>query len=356
MSVIFSRSPYLIEVDEADQVSSKLEIYIWNSGSQPASPQYTLSKKIPASNSLQTIYNVSPYIREYYNFANFTGDNGLYNNPTSTSHYCNVRVTRLVTDSSGERSIDSTLYRAFDGYGYYEEGSNPDLGNVMLSEGHYSYKKLGGADIVSQIQNLAGSITMLTGTSDKLRYTSLTSGAIFEANLTDASIINADRIYAVYRDEGNKVEYLTGGSSVAWTAYFRPIEECKYTPIYIDYINKQGAWSRMFLFKTSKTSISVQSKDYNLMQSNALSYDALEGQVKQFNTNGKETIKGNTGFVREDFFPQLRELMLSERVLVNSRPAKVNTQSVDKQTGLDNKTMSYGLEFSFNNNIINKVV
>ena len=46
-----SRSPYIFEVDDATQTGSKIELYLWNTGSQPASPQYTLSKLIPASNN-----------------------------------------------------------------------------------------------------------------------------------------------------------------------------------------------------------------------------------------------------------------------------------------------------------------
>ena len=355
MSNILSRSPHIIEIDETDQVSSRIQLYIWNGSTQPATPQYTLSKKIPASNVTKTHYDISPYIREYYSFDSYTGDSTDYANPTNTNHYCNVRVTRLVTDADGERSIDSTTYRAFDGYGNYEEGSNPTVSNVMLSEGDYTYKFIGGSDIVADQKNLTGSLTMTTGTSDVLRYTDLVTGASTSYNLANDSVVNVDRTYFGYRDRGNKIEYLTGGSTVSWTSKFSPIKECKYTPLFIDYINKQGAWSRIFLFKSSSSSISKQSKNYNVMQSNPFNYDVLKGQVKQFNTSANETIKGNTGFVTEGFYSHIVELMLSERVLVNNRPASVDTDSLDKQTGLNDKTMSYGLKFSFSNNVINSI-
>ena len=59
MSITLSRSPYIIEIDETGQTGSKIELFLWTTGSQPASPQYTLSKKIPSSNNIKTYYNIS---------------------------------------------------------------------------------------------------------------------------------------------------------------------------------------------------------------------------------------------------------------------------------------------------------
>ena len=66
MANINARSPYIVTINETSQIETKLEIYLWNgTGSMPASPQYTLSKLIPSSNSPATYYDVSPFIREY---------------------------------------------------------------------------------------------------------------------------------------------------------------------------------------------------------------------------------------------------------------------------------------------------
>ena len=63
---IFARSPYIFTINSSGQEGSKVELFIWNgTGSAPATPQYTLSKLITATNNLNTYYNISPYIREY---------------------------------------------------------------------------------------------------------------------------------------------------------------------------------------------------------------------------------------------------------------------------------------------------
>ena len=43
----FARSPHIIEIAETGQTGSKIELFLWNTGSQPTDPQYILSKRIP---------------------------------------------------------------------------------------------------------------------------------------------------------------------------------------------------------------------------------------------------------------------------------------------------------------------
>ena len=92
------------------------------------------------------------------------------------------------------------------------------------------------------------------------------------------------------------------------------------------------------------------------MQSDLVNYSVLEGQRKQFNVNGKESIKTNSGWVSDEFGNQLKQLLVSERILVNNRPAKCMTTSLDIQKGINDNTMSYALDFEFNNDYINSVV
>ena len=53
MAKIFARSPYIIEIDESSVVGSKVELFFYYTGSAPANPQYTLSKKVPSSTNLK---------------------------------------------------------------------------------------------------------------------------------------------------------------------------------------------------------------------------------------------------------------------------------------------------------------
>lgn len=140
----------------------------------------------------------------------------------------------------------------------------------------------------------------------------------------------------------------------SWT--FTPICEPKYTPVVIDFINKYGAWQREFFFKASKTNIAIESNDYNVMQSSASAYDVLQGQKRSFNTNGMETISVNSGYVNEDFSSNIKQLLMSERILVDNKPAICKTKSLELMKNINNHLINYNLEFEFAYNAINNVI
>ena len=105
---IFARSPYIVEISETGQDGSKLEVFIWNgTGIAPASPQYTLSKLIPASNNVKTYYNLSPYIREYITW---NTRQEIYNTfpASNTSQHCKVQIKRYKLDSGTYTILDTT--------------------------------------------------------------------------------------------------------------------------------------------------------------------------------------------------------------------------------------------------------
>jgi hypothetical protein len=124
----------------------------------------------------------------------------------------------------------------------------------------------------------------------------------------------------------------------------------------VDFINRFGGWQREFFFKASNTNINVETTEYNLLQTDLVNYSRLEGQRRTFNTNGKETIKCNTDWVSEDFAETIKQLMLSDRILVNDRPFKMNTKSTELFKSINTKMINYEMTFDIANDIINSVV
>jgi hypothetical protein len=304
---IFARSPYLIKIDEAGQSGSKIELFLSNT-SFSVNPQYTLSKLIPASNNLETLYDISPYIREYISFTTPSQPTTLLTNPTNER--VNVRVKRYKLVVSTYTLLDTTDYIAFDGYTYYQESYNFDAGNY-------------------------GRIAISSGTYDIAR--------VLSANLS----------------VGNKVEILNSALAVQKTYYFYPQDECKYTPVRLDFINRYGAWQTEYFFKASNDTFSVENTEYNLLQTDSYNYNFFEGQRKTFNTNGKKSIKVNTGWVDETWKETLKQIMLSERILIsdgNYLPVKINTKSTELFKHINTKQINYSLEFEFAYDVINSVI
>jgi len=349
MATINARNPYIVTINETSQIETKLQIFLWNgTGSMPASPAYTLSKKIPSSNNPATYYDVSPYIREYINHDTLQSITSIIT-ATPSSQWCNVGLKLFKKISTSFVQVGSTqTHFGVDGFGYYEEGYNPALGNYLLTSGTYTYNyDLGGE---------YGWLTLYTGSGNSVKYTNLSTGATTTTGLTNNVWRDIPRVNSSYAAVGNKLEIIDGSSTVLFTATFVPKTECKYTPVQLDFVNKFGAWQREWFFKASNDNLSSENTEYNLMPSTYPNYNLKEGQRQVFNANGKKMIRVNTDWVNESFKEVIQQLMLSERILINKKPAKLNTKSTELFKSINTHMINYQLDFEFAYDIINSVV
>jgi len=379
MANIFARSPYIIEVDESNVVGSQLDLTFYYPGTSPGTAQYVLNKKIPSSNNLKMYYDIAPYCREYLKFT--TRQSIIGTLPTTSgivasnnNQYVLLRVQRYKENTNGTFTLlDTTTNYCFDGYGYYSEGSNPTNADFIFSgskyatlkEGTYYYKYDALSNPTSNADDRAGILGVYNAASiDSVKYTDLVTGTSTTITTPFAAgntLYDVPSVWVGYYANGNKLEIWQNVSSPSPTLLgtwnFKPVCEPKYTPVMIDFVNKFGYWQREFFFKASKNNISVNNKEYNLMQSNSLSYSTLEGQRSAFNTNGEEKITVNTGHVEESYNDTIQEIMLSEKILLDNLPVLLNTKSIEKIKGINrNEPTSYTMEFKYSSDIINSVI
>lgn len=352
---IFARSPFIIEVSETGQAGSKIEIFLWNSGSAPSVPQHKLSKPIPSLTKIQTTYNISPYVREFINHNTWQTP---YNTIgiTPTSQYCNVKVKRYKLSGGVYTLLDTITYLGFDGYGYYEEGYNPQLGNYFLTQGTYYYHYDENVIVGDTPLDSAGHFTFDKTDASGVLYTNLRTGATISAGLPSPNIKDIYRVYPLWYADGNVMQILDSSSAVLAKYIFRPIHECRNQVYVCDFVNRYGAWQREFFFGASNEQIDSTATTYNLLQTDLVDYSTLEGQRKEFNANGIRSIKVNTGIRGESMNTPLQELMLSERILLNGLPVKLRSKSLAKLKEINTKIINYSLEFEYSNDIINSVV
>lgn len=348
MANIFARSPYIIRIAQPTQLGSKLTIFLSSTTFTPL-PQYTLSKLIPSPTNVNTLYDISPYIREYIRFNSCAaGGNAAVTNPTNER--VNVQLKLYEYDGTLYTQVGATqTHIAFDGYTYYEELYNKDLGNYGLDAGNYYYNPTSDA----------GKIRVTGGASFTAKYTSFDLIPAITSLAISNGTFDIPRVRTANVLVGNKVEILNAASVVQATWNFYPQDECKYTPVIIDFVNRYGAWQREFFFKSSTDNFSVESTEYNLLQTSQFPttfYSGLEGQRKTFNTNGKKIIKVNTGWVKETWKEVLKQIMLSERILIDNKPAKINTKSTELFKQINTKQINYSLEFEFAYDVINSVI
>lgn len=364
--MILARSPYIVEINEAPQESTRVELFIWNgTGSAPAAPSYSLSKKVPSINNNATYYNLSPFIREYFNFTYSTPYSDSNNAPLNQYAYCNVTFKTYYTLDGVETLLETKETFAVDGYGYYEEKFNPDLSYALLTLRDLNVFTYLCDGIDSEELN-AGTITIL-GTNF---YPALASRVYvvytplegidpqIEVTITEENLVNIWRVHPDFYSVGNKLDIrydLDEGTYITYTAYFKPQCECKYEPFGVDFINKHGAWQREIFYKASTETIEMENTKFKLNPVPFPDYNPQQGQYKTFNTNGKKVIKLNTGWVEESFKDTIQEMLLSEVVRVNGLPAMLRTKSIEKFKSINTKNINYQIEFEMSYDVINSI-
>jgi hypothetical protein len=247
-------------------------------------------------------------------------------------------------DYTAEATTGSSLYFTYE----YEAGQPiTSWTGTVLSSVYNS-----GANITTIIPNFGGTDIIIEGGLSNSGNRTVTAGD------SELYPVSTSGWYTIPRISGDLTTlriYNSAQSTLyaSWT--FTPICEPKYTPVVIDFINKYGAWQREFFFKASKTNIAIESNDYNVMQSSS-NFDVLQGQKRSFNTNGMETISVNSGYVNEDFSSNIKQLLMSERILVDNKPAICKTKSLELMKNINNHMINYSLEFEFAYNSINNVI
>jgi hypothetical protein len=360
--MIFARSPYIVTIDELAQESTRLELFLWNgTGAAPAAPTYSLSKKIPSSNQTETFYNIAPFIREFFNFSQSSPVVTNSDDLTNDYAYCNVEWNTYYTLGGVESLIDTFTDKAFDGFGYYENGYNFAGQQILLTD----LSNYGGANVYYYPCDVdPEGFTIVTGAAGtnnywQVVYTNLETGSTQSFNIGVDSVVNVIKVWASWISQGNKVEILDADESIVGTYYFVPQCECKYDVVTIDFINRWGGWQREFFFKASTENVEMENNKYKLNPLVFPAYQSNEGQYKNFNTNAKRTIKANTGWVNENYKQVIEELLLSETIRVNYSgrpfPAVLKTKSIEKFKNINTKTINYQMEFEMAYDVINSI-
>jgi len=352
------RSPYFIEVAETGQIGSKVEIFIYNyPNSLPASPNYTLTKSIPSTTQIGTIYNISPFIKEYI-------DNVAPEDSTNLN-WAKVRIKRSKETAIGVYTLlDTVDYFAVNGYTSYLNGANYTTSNNYINLLVDTTKRI-DYSLDSSIPYVSALISTTTLDKVDLVYSDLNgrnittttfiaTGGSTISNLYKIPVTTTSIKYA----KGNNLSvkyYLNGVNTLSYSLVANPICEPKYTPVVCSFINRFGGWQFLTFFKAQTNTISVKGTGYRIYQ-DTINYDISKGQNKSFNINGQQVVKLNTGWVPENYSDIIQDLLLSEAVLLDGKPVEVKTQGTDLKTSLKDRNINYEIEFSYSFDLINNVV
>ena len=384
--IINTRSPFYIKVSDSSLTTATLQLYIYEGAKNTGSPngadlKYTV-KKSEIEGGNYVVFEISELIRDYVDVKY----DGEYDS------YC-VWVNAVITANGGAISSPTVTpsnytnqFVAVDGYGYFEEGVNPEQSRTLLQSNKIIYRP---SDYNVNIPIFAEDTTSVTYFYNNIE---IRTDAISDNDNTNQKIqyiysyVNSDTdTYQerVLNDGGTLEEsvcldrflgnvdtspvdkIIINSSNSPEVVEIRTLDCSIYDPIKVTFVNKYGALQDLWFDKKSINSIEVQSNDYKASVMNFSStptYDTSAHQNRVLDLVGKESITMNTGYIDEEYNEVFRQLMLSEQVWMTRLtdteevfPLRPKTQSLQFKTRTNDKLVNYTVEFDFAFDKINTI-
>ena len=381
MSKINVRSPYFVNLQGTTLLSATIEIKIYEGTTANTTwlgnPQYTLTSTAVNKN---INFEISELIKDYIPAA---FDGGYTQGSTAdvsraTTIYVDYRITETLT--TGVLSpVDTLGLRGFYGYGFFEDGANPQLLQGLLqsnttilksdddalrvpvdnenttsvaffyqNEQIYTWTPIAGLKMHDQIQYVSTASEYV----DNYRERVVASGGTFEENPCIQEFLRNDTIYPVDEVIVNAIEGVT-------VLNVENIEECKYTPYKLTFINKFGAYQDIWFFKNSKLNMGTTEERY---KSNILTngtYNTYDPQIKLLTKNAKRSLTLNSGFYPESNNKVFEQLFLSEKVWIEYEQktlgVTIESKSFNYKTSVTDGVINYTIDLSFAFDTINNI-
>ena len=319
----------------------EVDLYIWDGleTEQPTIPQYTIAKSRITGNDNITL-EIGELVRDYINIS-FNND---YN---SISRYVRAVVNSFDdADEPFQTNPITSTYIALDGYGYFEEGANPELSrNALIS-----------ADNIYLPENTAGNFPIFAEGVGKVIIDSNTT------QITDNGNTNQKVQYiTIPANSSTILVYDTDDSTLRKTITVTNICEPKFTPYKITFVNKFGVFENMFAFKKSSEVSNVTDELFkrNIVTNASSNYNTYDNQKSRMNVNAQTSLTLNTGFIKEDMNQTIEELFYSENVYIRYEDKTLavipTSKSLQYKTVLNDKLINYTVQFDFAFDRINNV-
>lgn len=393
--LINTRSPFYIKVYHSLLFEAKLQLYIYE-GVKDTTPdaadlKYTIQKAELEGNNY-VVFEISELVRDYIE-TKYDGEYDSYTvwvNPVVTAFQSNGSTISSPTVTPSDYA---SQFIATDGYGYFEEGINPDFDEgLMMSEG-----------TIYRVNDRSVNIPVSTETTNSVSF--LLNGETVYSKLIDyadpANPTTSETIQYVASDSNSEADsykerVLEAGGTFEYNSLLEAFEESfdigavdevyinytndtetktkilkvktfdcsKYEPIRVTFVNKYGALQDLYFTRRSNESINIESSDYkaSVLDFGNFSYDTSEHQMRTLNLMGKESITLNTDYIDESCNEHIKQLMLSEQVWMTRLtdeekivPLKVKTQSLQMKKRVNDKLIQYTMEFDVAADKINNI-
>ena len=367
--MILARSPYIVHFDDSGLEDIEYELYIYK-GTQTTdrgTAKYTFA--IDAIDE-EITFDISPYIRDYFD---------LVTAKTASSSaqdllWVGQRVRKDTGAGLGSWAFIGTDLIASQGYHYPEEEVNFDAATIVtgkwLTDKPYLYEPL-ASGLSVYVPYVAQN-----STSDTIRLWSGLDGTGSADGVGEAIAHSATETESIYLRKG------AGTDNGAWLSIAVEIPKdtitaslnIKYfevgvTPYRrVTFINRYGVEDYLWMYGKDFTTNNVKSETYKKNILSSGTYNVYERQQEVLRKNGKRMLSLNSGWYPESYNEIFRQLLLSEYVWIDDQnenggftnlndpiPYNVTTSSIAYKTILNDKLISYDIEFEFANDLVSTI-
>lgn len=369
MAKINVRSPYYVYYSLSKLESATLFLYIYTgtqTTSRPTTATYTLNS-IAVNSAVN--FEIAELVKDYmtYNAEDYETD----------IVWVDYQILRTVSGVSG--FLPFVQLKGFYGYGYFEDGVNPQ-NDFGLLQSNLSIVKLDDAPVylpvdtskvsnvsfysegqevyqtaVTSTNNSGTQIQYITNTvspADEFEDRVLDDGGTFEGSLCLSEFLDTTTLFPVdtiYVDSTDGVSLIK----------VQNIEECKYQPYKLTFINKFGALQDIWFFKRSNKNLTTKKESFKRNTLVANTYAIDQHQQKNLYKMGSEKMDLNTGFYPETYNEVFRQMQLSEDCWIEINgtvlPVNVSDSSFSYKTSLNDKLINYSIKIDFAFDTINNI-
>ena len=369
-TIIRTRSPFFIRTQEETDAelsyfSASLVLFQGIQNTVPAcgalNETLTLEKRV-LPNETSVTFELSEIINQYLE-QNF---NGAFS-AVLQSLWVTVGTRGFKADGTALGTASTNTYLAQEGFNTFKEGVNYTTEPEAMITANYMQVKKGDAIRIPVNKERVNSVAFKNGNT-----------TISTVTITDNGDSDQKIQYTAASNNTIDNAVVTYDTSSTRTITIEQIEECKYSPFKCVFLNRWGALENLYFFKKSSSSLQSQNEKFNrsIFAANKVSqvliagscdtintynsYSTTDHAVKTYNTNAKETLVLNTGFIRDDMNTSFQELLVSEYIwLVDSTgsvlPSVLKDSSFTTKTGLNDKMINYTMEFEMSFDYINNV-
>lgn len=387
---INTRSPFYLKVSHPQLTEAQLQLYIYE-GVKDTTPdsndlKYTITKPTIGDNEY-VVFEIAELVRDYINLK-YDGNLNSYTvwvNPIFEARRANGTIigTGVVVNPD-----NTDQFVATDGYGYFDEGINPDIDKgLMMSEGtiykadslydnsvESAYRARISSDggvfeynsLLEIFNDRSIGIPVSADTTNTVTF-KYQGSAVKVVTITDNDNTNQKIQYASF-NEGNvdevEINYTKDSVTSTTNLAVKTFDCTRYEPMRLTFVNKFGAFQDLYFTKKSSENLSIKTNEYKaaIIDYDNLSYDTAQHQQQTYDLIANESIVLNSDFISEDNNEYIKQLMMSEQVWLtklnnidNVIPVKLNTKSLQIKTSVNDRLIQYTIELQIAADKINTI-